>query len=69
MLQFLQGADMYAFSNQVMADNGQTLATFSSHWAAVAAMLRVGDPDYKSLRGDSIKDLETEKYLAKRLAG
>lgn len=59
---------MYVFSNQVIADNGKSLATFSSHWAAVAAMLRVTDPSYKSLNGDSVKDLKTEKYLAQRLA-
>ena len=58
---------MYVFSNQVMDDNGKSLATFSSHWAAVAAMLRVTDPGYKSLGGDSAKDLEIEKYLTKRI--
>jgi len=58
---------MYVFSNEVKDNSGQTLATFSSHWAAVAAMIRVTDPAYKSLCGDSVGDLQIEKYLTQRL--
>ena len=43
------------------------LGHFSCHWAAVAALVRLHQPDFKSLSGDSRADLKEEKELTKRL--
>ncbi len=43
------------------------LGEFSCHWAAVAALVRLHQPDFQSLAGDSRDDLKEEKEMAKRL--
>lgn len=57
----------YVYCNQLMADDSVTprrvLGTFSSHWAACAAMIRLSDPDFKSLGGDKPEDLATESKI------
>lgn len=50
----------YAYSNELRDDDGRVLGTFSSHWAACAAMIRRHTPDFKSLGGDKPEDLVTE---------
>lgn len=47
----LQDKEIYAYDNQLRADDGTVLATFSRHWAACAAMIRLHDPAFKSLAG------------------
>lgn len=36
------------------------LGTFSSHWAAVAALVRLHQPEFRSLGGDKPEDLAAE---------
>jgi hypothetical protein len=40
-----------------------TLGTFSCHWAAVAAMIRLRQPEFKSLDGDKADDLAKEPAM------
>jgi hypothetical protein len=44
------------------------LATFSCHWAAVAALVRLHQPDFKSTGGDKPEDLAAEVGLREALA-
>lgn len=54
---------MYAFDKKVMSDDNKTLGIFTSSWAACAAMIRVKQPDFKSLGGDSVADLREEQAM------
>jgi hypothetical protein len=54
---------MHAYDNELRDDEGQTIAFFSSHWAAVAAMLRASNPSFVSLGGDKQSDLDIEYRL------
>jgi hypothetical protein len=51
---------MYAYCSSLYADDGTFLATFSSHWAACAAMIRRSDPSFRSLGGDKEEDIMVE---------
>lgn len=53
----------YAYDNELRDENGDLLGTFSSHWAACAAMIRLHTPDFKSLSGDKLEDLEIERRM------
>jgi hypothetical protein len=44
------------------------LATFSCHWAAVAAYVRLKHPEFRSVTGDRADDLELEKGLPAAIA-
>lgn len=44
------------------------LGTFSCHWAAVAALVRIHQPDFKSIGGDAVDDLCEEQLMRERLA-
>jgi len=44
------------------------LGTFSCHWAAVAAMVRLRQPDFRSTGGDNAEDLAEEQRMRERLA-
>jgi len=59
---------MYAFSKTVRNENSEVVGTFSSHWAAVAAITRLMNPSFKSLAGDSEADLLEEQAMQKRIA-
>jgi hypothetical protein len=39
----------YASDNTLYADDRSALGTFSSHWAACAAMIRLSDPTFVSI--------------------
>jgi hypothetical protein len=39
----------HVYDNQLRADDGTVLATFKSHWQAVAAMIRLSNPNFVSL--------------------
>jgi hypothetical protein len=41
--------------------DGRRIGPFSSHWAAVAALIRLGDPSFVSLGGDRPDDLAIEQ--------
>lgn len=44
------------------------LATFSCHWAAVAALVRLHQPEFTSIGGDRPEDLAAERGLREALA-
>lgn len=44
------------------------VGTFSSHWAAVAAMVRLTHPEFKSLGGDKQEDLQEEESMRHAIA-
>lgn len=44
------------------------LGEFSCHWAAVAALVRLHQPDFKSLGGDKAEDIALEVGLTDALA-
>lgn len=54
---------VYVYDNHLMSSEGAIMATFSSHWAACAAMIRLHTPDFKSLGTDKPEDLAIEKAL------
>lgn len=58
---------MYVLSNIVRSENFEVLGTFSSHWAAVAAITRISNPEFKSLGGDSEADLAEEAKMRDRI--
>ena len=58
---------MHANGNILVSDEGEPLGVFSSHWAACAAMLRLGNPDFVSLGGDAVQDLAVESVIRERL--
>lgn len=58
---FVVGADL--------VEDGAVLGTFSSHWAAVAAMIRLTDPDFRSLGEDRPEDLAVERAVVRAPGG
>lgn len=52
---------MHVTDRTLIMDTGTAIGPFSSHWAAVAAMIRVDDPGFRSLGGDRPDDLELER--------
>lgn len=58
----------YAHSNELRADDGAVLATFKTHWQAVAAMIRLSDPGFVSLGGDDPDALAIEAEMRERMA-
>jgi len=55
---------MRANGNKLEDNEGRCLGTFSCHWAACAAMIRLRDPNFRSLGGDRPEDLAVEATLA-----
>jgi hypothetical protein len=53
----------YVHDRTLQLDDGRAVGPFSSHWAAVAAMIRAGDPSFKSLGGDRQSDLDLEASI------
>lgn len=51
---------MHVTDRTLILDTGALIGPFSSHWAAVAAMIRMDDPGFRSLGGDRADDLEIE---------
>jgi hypothetical protein len=55
---------MYVYDNELHDDDGKTLAVFSRHWAACAAMIRLSDPTFISgWDADRPEDLAIEAAL------
>lgn len=60
--------DLYADDNTVKArPSGEVLATFSGHWPACAALIRLADPSFVSMGGDTAANLAAEEALRVRL--
>ena len=58
---------MYVFDNELRDDAGRTVASFSRHWAAVAALIRLNDPGFRSLgNSDHPEDLAEERRFSER---
>lgn len=57
----------HIYDNQLRADDSTVLATFNTHWQAVAAMIRLSNPDFKSLGGDDPEALATEREMRRRM--
>jgi hypothetical protein len=57
----------HVYDNQLCADDGTVLATFKSHWQAVAAMIRLSNPDFVSLGGDTPEALAIEAGIQERM--
>ena len=56
--------DFVAVGNELRESmNGPVLAVFSGHWPAVAAMIRLTEPGFRSLGGDREDDLAVEAQL------
>ena len=56
---------MYVYSNELCNDDGEVLGRFTSHGAAVAAILRMNKPNYSPLAGWVPADLvEFERIKA-----
>lgn len=53
----------YAIENMLVLDDGSRWGPFTSHWAAVAAMLRLGDREFVSLGEDRAVDLLVERGI------
>ena len=58
----------YAYCKELRADDGTVLATFKTHWQAVAAMIRLSDPNFVSLGGDHPEALAIEAEMRERMA-
>lgn len=56
-------SDRYVSGVELRRGDHTMIARFSSHWAAVAAMIRLHDPEFKSMGGDREADLETERSM------
>lgn len=48
-----------------LMEDGAVLGTFSSHWAAVAAMIRLTDSAFRSLGADRPEDLKIERAMVR----
>jgi hypothetical protein len=63
----------YVFDKSLCDDDGAVLCTFKSHWQACAAMIRLSDPDFKSLGGDPpdarVLEAEIKKSLVAKERG
>lgn len=57
---------MYVYHKQLLENDGTVLGTFSSHWAACAAMIRLSKPDFKSMGGDKKEDLDVEAGMVRK---
>jgi hypothetical protein len=51
------------FVTRSALDLRQAVGPFSSHWAAVAALIRVTEPMFRSIGGDRPEDLALEVSL------
>lgn len=59
--------DLHAYGDTVRSWTRGTIATFSSHWQACAALIRLTDPGFRSLGGDPAPDLGEEARMRERL--
>lgn len=57
----------YVYDNQLRADDATVLGTFKTHWQAVAAMIRLSDPKFTSLGGDTPEALAIETRIRERM--
>lgn len=53
----------YVLGSELRTEGGAVLGTFSGHWPAVATMIRLSDPTFRSLGGDRPDDLAIEAAI------
>ena len=61
--------NVFAYGNRLVeavCTEQRTLQTFTSHWAACAAMVRLRQPEFVSLGGDRPADLDAEAEMRAR---
>lgn len=64
-------ATPHVFGRRVLLQRyggNMVLGEFSCHWAAVAALVRLSDPSFRSIGGDKPEDLAAEVGMPERLA-
>lgn len=71
----MSAAQAYVSGKRVIVGNhsqscgGPTIiGVFSCHWAAVAALVRLRQPEFKSLDGDKKEDLDKEPAMREAFA-
>lgn len=57
----------HVFCGDLIGDDGKKLATFGTHWEAVAAMIRLSNPDFRSTGGDRPEALAIEAAMRERI--
>jgi hypothetical protein len=57
----------HVFGNDVIDDSGQSIGSFKSHWQAVAAMIRISNPQFESTGGDSPETIGAENEMRQRI--
>ncbi len=50
----------------LVLDDVRRIGPFSSHWAACAAMIRMSDPDFRSMGRDKPEDVAMEAMIRPR---
>ncbi len=64
---FVSGKRILLPYRRTRASKFEVLGTFSSHWAAVAALVRLHQPEFESLGGDKTIDLREEGDMHRRI--
>jgi hypothetical protein len=67
-LNWKQCAAAHSSGNMLVMGDGSKWGPFTSHWAATAALIRLGDPTFKSLGGDKAVDLAIERDIRAALS-
>lgn len=49
--------------SDLIGDDGKVMATFKTHWQAVAAMIRLNNPSFVSIGGDDPEALKIERQM------
>ncbi|WP_020474506.1 hypothetical protein [Zavarzinella formosa] len=57
----------HVFSSNLIGDQGEILGTFKTHWQAVAAMIRLSNPNFRSTGGDKPEARHTEDEMRRRM--
>lgn len=57
----------HVLCGDLIGDDGETLATFGTHWQAVAAMIRLSNPAFRSTGGDKPEAMQVEDEMRRRM--
>lgn len=57
----------HVYDCDLHTDDGKKVATFKTHWQAVAAMIRLNNPEFVSLGGDDAEALKVESNMRRRI--
>ena len=59
---------VFVCGNDLCGDDGAPIGRFSGHWAAVAAMIRLHDPSFRSLGRETPEDASEELRVRLKLS-